>query len=141
MITLQLASSQYSPRVLRTFTQDRVVHVTLAVLLGTFTFAMTVMQTIRTDFNGRSAFVPRVSVTLAYVLALASVITLVLFRHTCPAKSASSPCSAMCTAAPRTRLRPCSPNAANRSSACRGRPRRTRDSPASRRHLGVPDLH
>ncbi|GAA1801196.1 DUF2254 domain-containing protein [Luedemannella flava] len=79
VITLQLASSQYSPRVLRTFTQDRVVHVTLAVLLGTFTFAMTVMQTIRTDFNGRSAFVPRVSVTLAYVLALASVITLVLF--------------------------------------------------------------
>ena len=36
VVTLQLASSQFSPRLLRTFTRDRVVHLTLALLLATF---------------------------------------------------------------------------------------------------------
>ncbi len=31
VVTLQLASSQFSPRLLRTFTRDRVVHLTLAL--------------------------------------------------------------------------------------------------------------
>ncbi len=41
VVTLQLASSQYSPRLLRTFSRDGFVHVTLAVFLATFTFAPT----------------------------------------------------------------------------------------------------
>ena len=36
VVTLQLASSQFSPRLLRTFTSDRIVHTTLGLLLGTF---------------------------------------------------------------------------------------------------------
>jgi uncharacterized membrane protein len=79
VVTLQLASSQHSPRVLRTFTQDRVVHLTLAVLLGTFTYTLSVMRAVRTDFDDREPFVPQLSVTVAYLLALASVITLVVF--------------------------------------------------------------
>ena len=31
VVTLQLASSQYSPRLLRTFSRDRFVHITLAI--------------------------------------------------------------------------------------------------------------
>jgi uncharacterized membrane protein len=79
IVTLQLASSQYSPRLLRTFAGDRVVHGTLAVLLGTFTYTLTVMRTVRTERSERPAFVPQLSVTVAYVLALASVIAVVLF--------------------------------------------------------------
>ncbi len=79
VVTLQLASSQFSPRLLRTFTRDRFVHVTLALFLATFTFALTVLRTVRTAAGGQVQFVPKASVTLAFLLALASVVFLVLF--------------------------------------------------------------
>ena len=79
IVTLQLASTQYSPRVLRTFSRDRFVHVTLALLLATFTYALTVLRSIGDELSDRDDFVPRLSVTLAYVLALASVVALALF--------------------------------------------------------------
>ncbi len=79
VVTLQLASSQYSPRLLRTFSRDRVVQVTLAMFLSTFTFALTVLRSVRTENGPQRAVVPQVSVTLAFVLAGASVIALVGF--------------------------------------------------------------
>ncbi len=79
VVTLQLASSQYSPRLLRTFSRDRVVHGTLAVFLATFVYALTVLRTVRTADAGQAAFIPQLSVTLAFVLALASVLALVGF--------------------------------------------------------------
>ncbi len=79
VVTLQLASGQFSPRLLRTFTRDRVVHVTLALFLATFTYALTVLRTVRTSNNDQPRFVPQVAVTVAFALALASVLGLVLF--------------------------------------------------------------
>ncbi|WP_435612934.1 DUF2254 domain-containing protein [Streptomyces sp. bgisy159] len=79
VVTLQLASSQFSPRLLRTFTADRYVQTTLAVFLATFTYALTVLRTVRTGEDGRTAFVPQVSVTVAFLLTLASLFALVLF--------------------------------------------------------------
>ncbi|SCX39574.1 Uncharacterized membrane protein [Klenkia marina] len=81
VVALQLGSSQYSPRLLQTFTRDRVVQVTLAQLVLTFVYALTVLRTVRTqdDESGTSAFVPRLSVTLAYLLTLGSVVALLLF--------------------------------------------------------------
>ncbi|MFI7360274.1 DUF2254 domain-containing protein [Streptomyces avidinii] len=79
VVTLQLASSQFSPRLLRTFTSDRFVQGTLAAFLATFTYALTVLRTVRTADSDQATFVPQLSVTLAFVLALASVLTLVLF--------------------------------------------------------------
>ena len=79
VVTLQLASSQFSPRLLRTFTRDRFVHVTLALFLATFSFALTVLRTVRSDGDGQAIFVPQISVTTAFVLAMASVAGLVLF--------------------------------------------------------------
>lgn len=79
VVTLQLASSQFSPRLLRTFTSDRFVHVTLALFLSTFTYSLTVLRTVRTVDESQDAFVPQVSVTAAYLLGLASVVGLVLF--------------------------------------------------------------
>ncbi|MFI6458509.1 DUF2254 domain-containing protein [Streptosporangium amethystogenes] len=79
VVTLQLASSQYSPRLLRTFTQDRLVHVTLALLLTTFIYAVTVLRTVRASLSDQAAFVPQLSVTAAYLLALISVVALVVF--------------------------------------------------------------
>jgi uncharacterized membrane protein len=79
VVTLQLASSQFSPRLLRTFTRDRLVHVTLALFLSTFTFALMVLRTVRSQGSSGGEFVPRLSVTLTLVLAVVSVIGLVLF--------------------------------------------------------------
>ncbi|MFD5812514.1 DUF2254 domain-containing protein [Rhodococcus aetherivorans] len=78
LVTLQLASSQYSPRLLRTFAADRVVQRTLALFLATFIYALTVLRTVRSDTDG-TAFVPQMAVTTAYLLAVASVVALVLF--------------------------------------------------------------
>lgn len=79
VVTLQLASSQYSPRLLRTFTRDRFVHGTLALFLGSFVYALTVLRTIRTPEKSREGFVPQLSMTVAFALALGSVLGLVLF--------------------------------------------------------------
>lgn len=79
VVTLQLASSQFSPRLLRTFTRDLFVQSTLALLLATFTYALTVLRVVRTADEDRTVFVPQISVTVAFLLALASVMALVLF--------------------------------------------------------------
>ena len=78
IVTLQLASSQFRP-VLRTFSSDRFIQATLAIFLSTFTFALTVLRAVRSGDDGATAFVPRLSVTLAFVLAIVSVLGLVLF--------------------------------------------------------------
>lgn len=79
VVTLQLASSQFSPRLLRTFSRDRFVHITLALFLGTFTYSLTVLRTVRSQDGGRPEFVPQISVTIGFALAVASVVGLVLF--------------------------------------------------------------
>ncbi|MEU3648864.1 DUF2254 domain-containing protein [Lentzea sp. NPDC034063] len=79
VVTLQLASGQFSPRLLRTFTSDRFVHATLALFLATFAYALTVLRTVRTADGAQQAFVPQASVTVAFLLALSSVVFLVLF--------------------------------------------------------------
>lgn len=79
VVTLQLASSQFSPRLLRTFAGDRVVHATLALFLGTFAYALTVLRTVRSGDDGDEPFVPHLAVTLAFLLAIASIIALVFF--------------------------------------------------------------
>lgn len=79
VVTLQLASSQFSPRLLRTFTADRFVHGTLALFLAAFAFALTVLRSVRNQASGNTLFVPEISVTVAFVLAIASVVGLVLF--------------------------------------------------------------
>lgn len=80
IVTLQLASSQYSPRLLQTFVRDRVVQTCLGILLGTFVFALVVLRTVRSaDDSEDTSFVPRLSVTVALLLTLVSVGALVAF--------------------------------------------------------------
>ena len=78
VVTLQLASSQFSPRLLRTFTSDIFVQSTLAIFLATFTYSLTVLRAVRSADEG-AGFVPRISVTLAFALGIVSVLGLVLF--------------------------------------------------------------
>jgi uncharacterized membrane protein len=78
VVTLQLASSQFSPRLLRTFSRDVFVHNTLALFLATFVFSLTVLRSIRAASEG-DGFVPRIAITVGFGLTLASVVALVFF--------------------------------------------------------------
>lgn len=79
VVTLQLASSQFSPRLLRNFTADRLVHITLAIFLGAFTYSLFVLTAVRSEDESNAEFVPTLSVTMAIAFALISIFALVLF--------------------------------------------------------------
>lgn len=74
IVTLQLASSQFSPRVLRTFLRDRGTQVPLGIFVATFVYSLLVLRTVRADDEGAGgAFVPGISVLVAIALAIACV--------------------------------------------------------------------
>jgi uncharacterized membrane protein len=79
IVALQLASSQFTPRVLRQFTADRANQIVLGVFIGTFTYTLLVQRTLRTGGDGMQAFVPNVAVTGAVILALVSIGFLIFF--------------------------------------------------------------
>ena len=72
VVALQLAASQYSPRLLRTYVRDWIVQVSLAVLIATFVFSLTTLALL-----GVSQRPPTASVVIALLLGLASVAALV----------------------------------------------------------------
>ncbi|EYR62572.1 hypothetical protein N866_07365 [Actinotalea ferrariae CF5-4] len=73
MVVLQLASSQFTPRVLGSFLDSRVTQSTLGVFTGTFVYALTVLRSVRGESDELQAFVPQTSVTAAFLFVLASV--------------------------------------------------------------------
>ena len=80
IVVLQLASSQFSPRVLATFLQDRLTQHTLGVFAASFLFALTVLRSI--DDNGSSEVaVPQLAVTLSFVFVLGAVAMFLAFIH------------------------------------------------------------
>jgi uncharacterized membrane protein len=81
IIALQLASSQYTPRILRTFTGDRGNQTVLGVFIGTFTYCLLVLRTIRSSEEAGPGFVPAVSVTVSIVLAFISIGFLIFYIH------------------------------------------------------------
>jgi uncharacterized membrane protein len=74
---LSLAAGQMGPRLLRNFTRDRGVQLTLGAFLGTFSYSLMVLRSVRTD--GEGVFTPHFALTVAIVLALICVATLVYF--------------------------------------------------------------
>ena len=72
VVVLVLTSGQFSPRVLRQFLRDRTIQWSLGLFVATFLFAMTVLREVLGD-GGPDSFVPRISVTAAFALVLASV--------------------------------------------------------------------
>ncbi len=81
VVVLQLASSQFSPRVLRTFLRDRGSQVPLGVFTATFVYALIVLVQIRTGTIG-PVFVPRLAISVSFALTLASLVAFVyLVNH------------------------------------------------------------
>jgi uncharacterized membrane protein len=74
---LSLAAGQMGPRLLRNFTRDRGNQVTLGAFLGTFSYALMVLRSVRTQSEGE--FVPHLALSIGILLAFACVGTLVYF--------------------------------------------------------------
>jgi uncharacterized membrane protein len=82
IVVLQLASSQFTPRVLSTFLSSRITQMTLGVFTATFIYALTVMRSVRDGFEEADTFVPQLSVTMAFVFVVTSVgLFLAFIRH------------------------------------------------------------
>lgn len=79
VVVLQLASSQFTPRVVKNFTADRRFQVTLGLLLGVFAYSLIVLWAVGRERNGAEPFIPSLSVALGMVLAMISVGMLILF--------------------------------------------------------------
>ena len=81
IVALQLTSTQFSPRVLRNFMRDRSNQLVLGVFMGTFTYSLLVLRSIRSQDDNASAFVPALAISGALVLTLVSLFMLIYFIH------------------------------------------------------------
>lgn len=79
IVALTLASSQFGPRLLRNFMADKGTQLVLGTFIGTFVYCMLVLRSIQED--NADVFVPRISITVGIVLALASFGILIFFFH------------------------------------------------------------
>jgi uncharacterized membrane protein len=75
MVVLTLASTQFGPRMLRTFIRDRGTQLTLGTFVATFFYAMLVLISIG------ATFVPHLSVTVALALTAVDLGVLIYFIH------------------------------------------------------------
>jgi uncharacterized membrane protein len=81
IVALQLASSQFTPRVLRHFTGDRGNQVVLGVFIATFTYCLLVLRSVHSAAQDLEIFVPTLSVTVAIGLALLCIGFLIYYIH------------------------------------------------------------
>ena len=76
LMTLTLASTQFSPRILVSFVRDRATQWTLGIFLGTFSYCMAALPSVR---SLPKPYVPVLTVLIAMVLALVCVGWLIFF--------------------------------------------------------------
>ena len=79
IVTLNQASMQFGPRLLRNFMRDTGNQVVLGTFVATFVYCMLILRTIHGTED--AGYVPHISVTIATGMALASLGVLVYFIH------------------------------------------------------------
>lgn len=77
IVALQLASTQFGPRVLRNFMGDRGNQFVLGTFVATFIFSLLILRTIKSEADS----VPALSVSVAVLLAVLSLAVLIYFIH------------------------------------------------------------
>jgi uncharacterized membrane protein len=81
IIALQIASGQYSPRLLRNFMRDRGTQLVLSIFVGAFAYSTAGLHTVGIQSSNEAAFMPRLAVSGSLGLALASLGVLIYFIH------------------------------------------------------------
>lgn len=79
IVTLSLASQQFGPRLLRTFMDNAVTQLTLAVFIGTGLYSLLILRIV--EEIPRTAEPPNISVLFAITLAVVSLFVLIAFIH------------------------------------------------------------
>jgi uncharacterized membrane protein len=81
ILVLQLVSSQYTPRALRGFLQDRVTQVIAGSFFAISTYCLIVLATLPDSSSRNPNFFPTISITVAMVLGLFALVLLLIFVH------------------------------------------------------------
>jgi uncharacterized membrane protein len=81
IVALQIASGQYSPRLLRSFMRDRGTQVVLSVFVGAFAYSTAGLHTVGIQRADGDTFVPRLAVSGSLALGVAGVGVLIYFIH------------------------------------------------------------
>jgi len=81
IVALQLASSQFSPRVMRRFVRDWITQATFGAFVATFVYALLVLRTIEPATVDAPAFVPDAAVSIAVIWVWLSLGWFVVFVH------------------------------------------------------------
>jgi uncharacterized membrane protein len=79
IVALTLTSTQFGPRMLRTFIRDRGTQLTLGTFVATFVYAVLTLGSV--GQGGHGTFVPHISVTMTLVLMMADLAVLIYFLH------------------------------------------------------------
>jgi uncharacterized membrane protein len=79
IVVFTLASTQYGPRLLRNFMRDTGNQFALGTYIATFVYCLVVLR--RLQSTGEQQFIPHTSVSLAVLLAIASLGVLIFFIH------------------------------------------------------------
>lgn len=80
IVALQLASTQFSPRVLRTFLRDRRNQVVLGQFAGTFVYAIVVLASWQVDEEGDEIYTS-LSISVGFLLVIGSLAAFLYFIH------------------------------------------------------------
>lgn len=104
LVAIQLSSSTYSSRVLRTFLRDRFQQNMMGLVVATFFYCLLVLRDLRGPLEeGGTAKIPSVSVNIAILLALAAILALLAsISHTARSVRVSSVSSAILSDSKRT---------------------------------------
>ncbi|MFB9820552.1 DUF2254 domain-containing protein [Arthrobacter ramosus] len=81
VVALQLASTQFSPRLLRNFLRDIPNQVTLSAFVATFAYSTAGLYTVGIAAGQRTQEYPRLAVSGALLLLFVSMVMLVFFAH------------------------------------------------------------
>ena len=80
LLLISLASSQYSPRVVHGLFRDPFNKRVMGIVIGTFTYCLVVLRAVREPLeDSAGAVVPSVSILLAAVLGVVSVLSIIAF--------------------------------------------------------------
>lgn len=80
LLTIQLASSQYSPRVVSGLFRDSFNKRVIGVVVGTFSYCLIVLRAVRTPAEQQGqAVIPNVSVAIGVLLGVAAVLAIIAF--------------------------------------------------------------
>jgi len=80
IVALTLVSTQFGPRMLRTFIRDRGTQLTLGTFVGTFVYAVLTLVSIGGGGPG-GPYVPHIGITVTLALTVADLAVLIFFIH------------------------------------------------------------